>query len=200
VFALLKALADAPALAAHSDFHPFAQGLDHRDAHPVQTAGHLVAATAELAAGVSASVQHRFHGPLAGAGDGLSVGIGRGPLSVTSTQPSSQRRTKDFVARAREASSTSCRPPHKRRCADPLARVPEYLWALAARSSKPSLTWDLLGAVGVARILEGSRSEHASAMAQRLRRSVESGPRPQRRMARSAATPIGEIQFLNWER
>ena len=50
------------ALTAHLDVHPRGQRVDHRDADAVQTAGHRVAAAAELAAGV----QFGHHGLHAG--------------------------------------------------------------------------------------------------------------------------------------
>ena len=54
-------------LAAHSDFHPFTEGVHHGNAHTVQTTGNLVTTGAELAASVQHG-EHRFQGTLAGAG------------------------------------------------------------------------------------------------------------------------------------
>ena len=54
------------ALTAHRHLHPFAQGVHHRDANAVQTAGHLVTTGAKLAAGMQHG-EHRLQGALAGA-------------------------------------------------------------------------------------------------------------------------------------
>jgi hypothetical protein len=57
------------AVAAHIDSEPLGAGVDHRSAHAVQAAGHLVAGifAAELAAGVQDGVHH---------GDGGQTGVG----------------------------------------------------------------------------------------------------------------------------
>ena len=46
---------------------PLAQGVDHAGAHAVEAAGHLVAAAAELAAGVEDG-EHHLQGGQAGLG------------------------------------------------------------------------------------------------------------------------------------
>ena len=55
------------ALTAHRHLHPFTQGIDHRHANAVQTAGDLVTTGAKFAAGVQHG-EHRLQGTLAGAG------------------------------------------------------------------------------------------------------------------------------------
>ena len=50
--AVFKALFPAPSVPAHLDFQPGGQGIYHRSAHAMQTAGHLVSAAAELTAGM----------------------------------------------------------------------------------------------------------------------------------------------------
>jgi len=70
------------AITPHSDLEPLAEGVDHRDAHAVQPAGHLVAGVAaELSAGVQHG-QHRLQGAAAGlrvhlAGDAPPVVLDR---------------------------------------------------------------------------------------------------------------------------
>ena len=53
-------------LTAHRYLHPLTQGIDDGHTDAVQTAGHLVTAGAELAAGMQHG-EHRFQGALAGA-------------------------------------------------------------------------------------------------------------------------------------
>ena len=62
-------LIDLPVL-VDLDLQPLAQGVDHRRAHAVEAAGHLIAAAAELAAGVEDGEHHLQGGP---AGLGLDV-------------------------------------------------------------------------------------------------------------------------------
>ena len=74
-------------LAVDSDLHPLGEGIHNRDADTVQAARHLVAAGAELAAGMQHS-EHRFQGAFAGAGMDIRwdaaavVGDGAGAVVV----------------------------------------------------------------------------------------------------------------------
>ena len=78
---------------------PFRQGIDHRSTHAVQTAGHLVAAAAELAAGVQHGEHHLqrrparlgldVHGDAAsviGDGDGIALVDGHRDLRAEACQ------------------------------------------------------------------------------------------------------------------
>ena len=53
-------------LTAHRHLDPFTQGVDNGHTDAMQTAGHLVAASTELAAGMEHG-EHRFQGALTGA-------------------------------------------------------------------------------------------------------------------------------------
>ncbi len=65
------------ALLAHADVEPGGQGVDHRGADAVQATGHLVAAAAELAAGVQLG-EHELDG--ADALGGVQVGGDAAPV------------------------------------------------------------------------------------------------------------------------
>ncbi len=67
----LEALPPEVAAVLDLDDQPGRERVDHRDAHAVETAGHLVAAPTELAAGVEQGQRHRHRGQLlAGSGVG----------------------------------------------------------------------------------------------------------------------------------
>ena len=80
---------------ADLDVEPAREGVDHGDADTVQPAGHLVAAAAELPAGVQLR-EHQLHG-----GDVLAVRLPVGmprPLSTTVTPPSARSVTSMWSA------------------------------------------------------------------------------------------------------
>ncbi len=74
-----------PAVTADAKLQPDRQSVDDRDAHTMQTAGHLVGILVELATGMELRHDHF------GSGDalaGMNVGRDARPLSVTVTEPS----------------------------------------------------------------------------------------------------------------
>ena len=84
------------AVAPHLDPAPLGERVDDRGADAVQAAGDLVAAAAELAAGVEDGHDH-LQRRLVHASACLSTGMPR-PLSVTVTTPSAPMRDDDRVA------------------------------------------------------------------------------------------------------
>ena len=79
------------ALLADLDVEPGRQGVDHRGADAVQATGHLVAAAAELAAGVQLG-EHELDGGHALASGACRWGC-RGRCRSTRTPPSASRVT-----------------------------------------------------------------------------------------------------------